>query len=265
MLISVTAPKKGMGQTQCAINLAGMLTRMINGRVLLGDMNQYSRDIEYYFSDEHALKGFDSLISLINSRLLSEENFDTCVKSINPDLDILIANECFELNESIVGTMLDYSEKIYEAIVFDTISGNNAVTKYFFQLSDVIVVVLNQYRNVCDLVLQNHLYSQYREKVVFVVNRYRDNLNLKKSDIKGILNTAGVENEVFAINYDVSMINECNDHSVLNYILSSGLKSGAAHSQITELAGFIIKKFGGDIPLKEYQTRQSGLFSFLRK
>jgi hypothetical protein len=47
-----------MGQTQCAINLAGMLTRIIDGRVLLGDINQYSRDIEYYFSDQHALKGF---------------------------------------------------------------------------------------------------------------------------------------------------------------------------------------------------------------
>jgi len=52
---------------------------------------------------------------------------------------------------------------------------------------------------------------------------------------------------------------------VLNYILSSGMKSSTVHSQITEMADFIVKKFGVDIPLKEYQARQSGLFSFLKK
>jgi hypothetical protein len=43
------------------------------------------------------------------------------------------------------------------------------------------------------------------------------------------------------------------------------MKSSTVHSQITELADFIVKKFGVDIPLKEYQARQSGLFSFLKK
>lgn len=263
MVISVTAPKKGMGQTQSAINLSAMLTKIIKGKVLLGDINKFSKDIEYYFSDTHALKGLDSLISLVEAGLLREDNFDTCVKSINPELDILIANECFELNSYIIDKIISFSEKIYDAIVFDTISGNSLLTHRFFERSDVIVVVLNQYKNVVDMAMGNHMYKEFADKIVYVLNRYRDNINLKTSDVREILKSKGYEGEVFTISYDASMINECNDHSVLNFILNKSMKTASVYEETLLLSEFLLKNYGSGIQLKDQGIKQGKLFSFL--
>jgi cellulose biosynthesis protein BcsQ len=265
MVISITAPKKGMGQTQNAINLSAMLTRLIKGKVLLGDINKFSKDIEYYFSDTHALKGLDSLISLIEAGLLREDNFDSCVKSITPELDILIANECFELSSNIIDKIISFSEKKYDVVVFDTISGNNVLTQRFFEKSDVIVVVLNQYKNVVNMAIGNHMYKEFADKIIFVLNKFRDDINLKYSDVREILRSKGFEGEVFTISYDVSMINECNDHSVLNFILNKGMKTSTVHEELVLLTEFLLKNYGKDIPLKEYGTKQGKLFSFLRR
>jgi cellulose biosynthesis protein BcsQ len=262
MVISVTAPKKGMGQTQSAINLSAMLTKLINGKVLLGDINKFSKDIEYYFSDTHALKGLDSLISLIEAGLLREDNFDTCVKSINSELDILIANECFELNNDIIDTLICFSEKLYEAVVFDTISGISPLTRRFFERSDVIVVVLNQYKNIVDLAIGNQLYKEFSHKVVYALNRYRDSINIKTSDVREILKSNGLDGEVFTISYDVSMINECNDRSVLNFILNKSIKTASVHEETLLLSEFLLKKHGAGIPLKDLGTKKGKLFPF---
>lgn len=262
MVISVTAPKKGMGQTQSAINLSAMLTKLIKGKVLLGDINKFSKDIEYYFSDTHALKGLDSLISLIEAGLLREDNFDTCVKSINSELDILIANECFELSNDSIDKLISFSEKLYDAVVIDTISGSSTLTRRFFERSHVIMVVLNQYKNVVDLAVGNQLYKEFSDKVVYVINRYRDNINLKASDIKGMLKSKGFEGEVFTISYDVSMINECNDHSVLNFILNKSIKTASVPEEMLLLTEFLLKRYGADIPLKDTDIKQGKLFSF---
>jgi len=262
MVISITAPKKGMGQTQNAINLSAMLTRLINGKVLLGDINKFSKDIEYYFSDTHALKGLDSLISLIEAGLLREDNFDSCVKSITPELDILIANECFELSSDTIDKIISFTEKLYDVTVIDTISGNNALTRHFFEKSDVIVVVLNQYKNVVNMAIGNQFYKEFADKIIFVLNRFRDDINLKYSDVRDILRSKGYEGEVFTISYDVSMINECNDHSVLNFILNKGMKTSTVHEEMVLLTEYLLKNFGKDIPMKEYGTKQGKLFSF---
>ncbi|MDP4182245.1 MAG: hypothetical protein Q8942_14295 [Bacillota bacterium] len=265
MMISVTAPKKGMGQTQCAINLSGMLTRLINGKVLLGDINKFCQDIEYYFSDTHALKGLDSLISLIGAGLLREDNFDTCIKSINSELDILIANECFELNKGIIESLIDFSVKLYDAVVFDTISGNNPITREFFEKSDVIVVVLNQYKNVVDMAASNKLYKEYANKVIYLLNRFQDKISFNAADVRGILHSAGLMSEIFTLDYDISMINECNDHSVLNYILNKNSKSGSVHEQLMNLAELLIKRYGSGISVKNNDIKSGKLFTFFRK
>ncbi|HBY20257.1 MAG TPA: hypothetical protein DEG71_04500, partial [Clostridiales bacterium] len=160
MFISITAPKKGMGQTLCAINLIALLTKYIKGNAILADINKYSNDIEYYFSDTPITKSMDNVVSLIQAELLTKNSFATCVKEVNKNMDILVSNECFEINQDIVQKLVGQINKSYDIGVVDTISGNSQVTKEFLNKSDVIVVVLNQYKNVLDILLENNIYEE---------------------------------------------------------------------------------------------------------
>lgn len=259
MLISVTAPKKGMGQTQCAINIAATATRKIKGKVLLGDINKYSKDIEYYFSDSHGIKGLDDIISLVNTGLLSKDNFISSVKSINSQLDIMISNECFELQEENVNKITDVANSMYELMIFDTIAGTNKVSKIFFEISDVVVVIINQYKNVIDMILKSNIYKEYKHKLVFIVNKNQSGLNLKIADIKNELWRCDIKSEVFPVNYDVGMINECNDHSVLNYVLNDSSKGKETLSQISIITDYLFKTYGKNIQVKDSITKQGFL------
>ena len=69
MIITVTAPKKGLGQTTTTINLAATILKMtseikIDSKILIIDINKYCRDIEYYLSNTVVTRGLDDFFSL---------------------------------------------------------------------------------------------------------------------------------------------------------------------------------------------------------
>ena len=66
MLISVTAPRKGMGQTLTSINIAAALTQILKEKVLLIDINKYCSDVENYLSNKVITKSLDDFICLYN-------------------------------------------------------------------------------------------------------------------------------------------------------------------------------------------------------
>jgi cellulose biosynthesis protein BcsQ len=80
MLITVTAPKKGLGQTTTAINIAAMIAKYFKidnkeEKVILLDINKYCKDIEYYLSDTSATRGLDDFYSLYKSKYLVKNLF----------------------------------------------------------------------------------------------------------------------------------------------------------------------------------------------
>lgn len=251
MIISVTAPKKGMGQTQCAINLTALLSEYIQGKVILADINKYSKDIGYYFSDTQVTKGLDNVISLIESGLVSKESFKTCTKEINKKIDILISNECFEFKEDMVQPLVECMKGSYDAVVIDTISGGNIVTRQLLEYSDVIVVVINQYKNVLDMMVKENVYREYMDKTVLIVNRYTHSIGYGMAEIRGLLGQAGLDCEVFNLSYDVEMINESNDHAVLNYMLNYNSRFKETRKQMEVLVRHIIDKHGKEIKVEE--------------
>lgn len=262
MLICVTAPKKGTGQTVTAINIAARMTQYIHGNVLLIDTNKFSKDIEQYLSDNEVTKGMDCLISLSQSGLLTEESFKTCTKCITPQIDILISNECFELTERHIETVLYRAKENYEVIIVDTIAGNGETTKIFLDKSDIIFTLINQQKNVCNLANENKLYKSLKNKIVVIVNMYRDGLNNKIHDIKNSLKIGIHNTDIFQMDYDENMINECNDSSILNYVLNTRQTKGEAHEQLDEIILHAMKKTGQKNLMKKEEKKQN-LFSKL--
>lgn len=248
MLISVTSPKKGMGQTITAINLGAMLSKLVQNDILLIDINQYCKDIELYLSNTHITKGIDDFYSLYHSGMLSQESFKLCVKNIYTGIDIMAASECFAITPKEANVLTQYIQYYCDMNIIDTVSGNNELTKEFLNQSDVIVVVINQMRNIMNLIFQNSVYRKQQGKVIFVINKYMDKLkesriNYDFGQIQKELAKLGFDQPVFTLDFDVSLINECNDQSVLNYVM--GHNQTAYLKQLENIATYILNKGSG--------------------
>ena len=126
MIITVTAPKKGLGQTTTTINIAAELLKVsqelkINSQILIIDINKYCKDIEYYLSNTVATRGLDDFFSLYQSDLLTPESFSTCLKKINDNMSIIGSNEFFEITDDAMEALLKMADRYFDFIVIDSI------------------------------------------------------------------------------------------------------------------------------------------------
>ena len=248
MIISVTSPRKRMGQTITAINLSAMIAKTIRKNTILIDLNQYCKDIEYYLSDTRITKGLDDFYSLYSSNLLDRRSFRTCVKKVRENIDIMASNGCFEMDSQGIRALLGYTESLYPISVIDAASRDNITPEVLFESSTVILVVINQMKNIVQQI-NNSSYKRYKEKVFFVVNRYSEKIEgvrikYRLQDIEHDLREAGYENSIFPLDYDPEIMNECNDQAVLNSILN---KRGAGRNYVgqMECLAIHILKLGG--------------------
>jgi cellulose biosynthesis protein BcsQ len=234
-----------MGQTITAINLSAMISKTIRKNTILIDLNQYCKDIEYYLSDTSITKGLDDFYSLYSSNLLDKRSFMSCVKKVRENIDIMASNGCFEMDSPGIRSLLGFTENLYPITVVDTANRANVTPKSLLENSTVIIVVINQMKNVVQQISDSS-YKRYKEKIVFVVNSYSEKIEGVKikyriKDIEHDLKAAGYENSVFPLDYDPEIINECNDHYVLNSILNKTGTMTCYAAQMDSLAKHILK------------------------
>ncbi len=243
MIVAVTAPRNGLGKTISAINIGAAITRALKDKVLIIDVDKYCQDIEYYLSDSDCTKGIDDFYSLFHSRLLNNQTFLSCVKEVNANIDMMTSNQCFDIGTEEIEELIRYTKLHYQATIFDTISSNNEITQNILEKADVIVVVVNQMRNTVRKLINEIDYKRYNGKTIFVINKYLDNINNQKikygfNEIKKELESFYPDSYVFRLNFDVQIINESNNHSMLNYVLN---KDNSSTQYITELEEVVRK------------------------
>ncbi len=244
MIISVTAPKKGLGQTVTAINLGAAISKLVQKRLLFVDINQYCNDIEKYLSNTHITKGLDDFISLHRSKMLTEESFRLCVKEVSENIDMMGTHHCFKMKNNDIDVLVQHMKYIYDIAIIDTLGGYNRLSETFFNQSDYVVVVINQVKNIMPLILENQLYQGHAEKIIFVVNKYVETMNEQRINytlehIKRDLTKLGYRQPVFTLDFDVNLMNECNEQTLLNYVL--GHYSGTYLNQLLEITTHILK------------------------
>lgn len=248
MIICVTSPKKGMGQTVLAINLTAMICKIIDDKVAIIDINKYYCDIAYYLSNSNFTKGLDEFINLKRTEMLNEDNFSRCFKKSNEHIHFMTSNDCFEMERGDIISLRKYLTKQYPVTIVDTISSNNRTTEEFLGISNAIIVVFNQDRKIIDDMTRFTKLYEYKDKIVFVINRYIEALNNNKmqyndSDIEKDIRRLGFsDNRIFKLDFDIEIINDCNDLSILNYVLSS--KESNYLNQLKELSIFLLKQYG---------------------
>lgn len=267
MLISVTAPRKGMGQTITSINISAIITKLTQEKVMLIDANRHCGDIGNYLSDTKITKGLDDFISFHNSNLLNKDSFNACIKPVH-NIDIMSANECLELNNKAIKTLLEYTNSIYKTTIIDTISGKNPISHFLFEQSDMVIVVLNQSKHLVDQICKTELYKPYKGKLIFIVNKLMDKFEDKRFNfgLKNIteeLRAAGFSDKVFPLAFDTEVVNEGNDGAVLNCILNNNSSEGKYSKQLNNIANYLISDYSSPKILKE-NKKSNNVLTFLR-
>ncbi|HAN09022.1 MAG TPA: hypothetical protein DCP90_00230 [Clostridiales bacterium] len=252
VLITVTAPKKGLGQTTTAINIAAMIAKYFKSegkedKVILLDINKYCKDIEYYLCDTAATRGLDDFCSLYKSKLINYESFQTCVKSINTHMDIMATNDYFELDKDAAEALIEYSSMAYSFTVLDAIGASNvpSMAEPFYEKSDIIVVVINQIKSVMHLMYERDTYRKYKEKVIFVLNKNIDvtetgTMEYNIKTIKKELQTLEYKNQVFPLDFDVEVINGSNFGSILGLVMGEIKEKRQYTIQLKEIVKYIL-------------------------
>ncbi len=251
MLISVTAPNKGMGQSVTTINLAATISRLIGEKALIIDINKYCRDIAYYLSNSFCTKGLDDFKCLFEANMLnSKTTFNSCVKNVHESLDIMDSNESCNFTDVEINNLIGYTSMYYPVTFVDSIAGRNLFSKGFFDKSDAIIIVVNQATNTISKIFQDDFYSKNIHKTVFVVNKYISSYNNKKVryNMKEIMKDLSrfkvMKERVFELSFDVNLMNDCNENAILSYLFNSSQDDNKHLEQLEEISKYLLENFG---------------------
>lgn len=251
MLISVTAPSKGMGQSVTTINLAVMISRLIGEKALIIDINKYCRDIAYYLSNSFCTKGLDDFKCLDEANMLnSKAAFNSCVKNVHESIDIMDSNESCDFCEAEINNLIAYTNVYYPVTFVDTISGRNLFSKDFFDKSDVIIIIVNQTINSISKIFEDDFYKKNIHKAIFIVNKYISSYDDKRvrytiKEIMKDLNRYKVMKErIFELSFDVDLMNDCNENAILNYLFNSSQDDKKYLKQLETISKYLLESFG---------------------
>lgn len=251
MLISVTASSKGLGQSVTAINLAVMISRLIDERTLIIDINKYCKDIVYYLSNSICTKGLDDFKSLLEAKILNNKTvFNSCVKNVHKNLDIMDSNENCDFTDIELGNLVSYTDEYYPVTVVDTISGRNSFSQSFLDKSDVIIIIVNQTKNSISKIFEDVFYVKNKHKVIFIVNQYMSSYENKKvrytmKEITRDLSKLQIGKErIFKLSFDIDLKNDCNENAILNYVFNSSKNNSKYLKQLETISKHVIESYG---------------------
>ena len=270
MFLTVTSPKKGLGQTITSINLAADYANVRDKAVNIIDMNRYCRDIEYFLSDTNVTKGLDDFLSLRYTGSLDTASFHNCIKKVNRNVHIMASNNYLDLSERDLELLLEYTEALFDLTIVDSIGGKHPTTSRLFEKSDWILVLLNQSKRVVDMIGENENYYEYKDKVVFILNKRIEEHKGRRvgyglREIEADLKKQGFgESRLFPLDYDVEVLNECNDKSVLNFIFSRNPVHRPYQRQMKAIWNYLLLGDTKEIQMKFSTAAKMKHFSLYR-
>lgn len=219
MIISVTGISKGQGQTVTAINLCGRLSLMFKEKkILVIDINKYCTDVKYYLSQSDMIKNLDDIKIRLDRENLDKENFITLTNKVKDNIYMLGSNESFDLTEKEIKQILELASYSFEFIVIDTIAGENNFSDLWLNNSDAILIVTKQIKKHIKRIVETESFIKYLKKSLYIINEYNERIKYQKNQIKRDLNIDS--GRLMILDYDESIINNCNDDAVLNYSIN---------------------------------------------
>lgn len=193
-VISVCSGKGGTGKTTVAVNLASELSKFVERKVLLLDVNFEQSDAAIFLNLQPKIEFFKLLKNIQNIR---EEYLNIfCMQYKNSRLYLLaetaILNSMQNVYVSQFEKLLTELKKIFDYIVIDTSVNYSQLNKKIFLMSDDIFLIgnsnlpsLRDYQKNIEILENNNIESY---KIKLLLNRYVETDDIKIADIEKILN-----------------------------------------------------------------------------
>ena len=247
MIVTVTSPLNGAGKSLTTINYATLFVKALNERVLIINNHKDKDDIAYYLSNATLTKGLDEFKNMTSGNLIkSSKGLKSCVSRVHDSIDIMATNNCLDLNERDISYLLDLANKEYGLIIIDTPYDKRSITKEVLNLADSILMVLEPNQKSLYHLKHNELFINKKNNVVYVLNKVLDRFDSVKSNKtsysieKTLTKAVKDKDRVYCLDYDMYLNNECNDHTVLNYILGSKFDSTNYMKNLLDLLDYTV-------------------------
>lgn len=244
MKICMTSPKNRLGQTMTAVHLSAMMARLTGEPVLLIDLNRRSGDMRYYLNDNGLAKGMDDFYSLYRNGMFGEGSFRSCVRDMEGRIHFMAPSDCFLMDDALISAVLKYARSQYSVTIIDSEADGGSLSDALLEGSDIILTVVSQERSIIKALEQSFL-KEYRDKTVFVLNRYMEKSEGVRIDyginkIGEDLRNAGFNDNLYILGYEPQMINECNEQAVLNMIFNPHCHERPYVGQMKRLASYLL-------------------------
>lgn len=181
-------------------------------------------DIESMLFDEN---GIDAIERLARTKQLNSENFTDYTKTIlNNRLDLLMGTSKkseigYEKMIETISYILSCAKSAYDIVLCDVSAGStNEVTKRTLEMSDLIIVNLNQNLEILKSFFNKNEWHEGldNKKYIILLGNYDSNSKYTAKYIKRLFN---YEDEIFYINRNIDFLDNHNDHTILRFFFSN--------------------------------------------
>ena len=202
--------------------------------------------------------GIDALSSFIKYNKVDKENITRYTTTlIKNRLELLagtsITSKELYLNDliDVIDIILNLSKDYYDLTFVDVGPGSMDVTNKIFDLSDLIVVNLNQNINMIEDLFEN--YKTIADKCLFLIGKYDKN---SKINVKTLQRKYGLKGRITVIPYNIYFSDSCSEGKVIDFFMRNikADKDDVNYFFIHEVrnaAEIILKKLGVDILKKK--------------
>jgi len=258
-------------QTGTTCNLVAVATMTVlkyRIKVLMAH-NHFDRStLETSFIDRDYVKnelsslndvGIDALSSFAKFNKMDKDNISRYTTTIIRNKLELLAGTSItnkelymkDINE-VIDIILSSAKSYYDLIFVDIAPGQADVNKKILDLSDLIVINLNQNYNIIEHFFEE--YGDYKEQCMFLLGRYDKN---SRYNVKALQRKFGIKaNNIGLIPYNIEFADACCEAKAIDFIMRNlkADKDDANYYFIQEVgktAELILKKLGIDISLKK--------------
>jgi len=240
------------GQCGVTSNLAAMaleLTLNYRYKVLMFHNEFDKSSLDEIFLDHGTLEnvndnmfdiGIDALMRYCKYNALNQDNFKNYTTTILKNKLDLLQGTAMNNRESFysaLGQMEDYilnSALEYYDFIFSDATAGNQYSKSLLERADVIVVNLNQNKQVISNFFETSVYKDYQEKCFFLLGNYNQASKFNRKNLirqydfnqkNSFRKLLGKNDCLGTIPYNVNYLDALNDGKVTDYFLLSPSKS----------------------------------------
>lgn len=212
-IISVFSSKGGVGKSIVSANSAVTIKELTKRKVLLMDMDLQFGDAKGILN----LKDTTNIVDMINAKQnIEKEDLEKYIISHKSGIKVLAAPSRPEhadmVNMDDVSEITSFFKEAFDYIIIDLPPLLNEITLGTIEMSDYVFLIttmeiptIKNVKNALDILYQ---LGCCKEKIILVLNRFRDDSEIKLDEVKGFFNIENiicVEDDPYLVSSSINL------------------------------------------------------------